>query len=95
MTNNIGIDNSIAWKTLLFDIAKNKWSKFALGLFAVPESWLPPIVPVQHDHGNIFNTNIELKVVIGDQQAALIGHNGLQKTLQPQITGHQQTCSLI
>ena len=34
---------------------------------------------IEHDHGNTFNTNIELKVVIGDQQAALIGHNGLQK----------------
>lgn len=43
----------------------------------MPESWLPPIVTIQHDHGNIFNTNIELKVVIGDQQAA--GHSGLQK----------------
>ena len=63
-----------------------------MGLFAVPESWLPPIVPVQRDHGNIFNTNIELKVVIDDQQ---IGHNGLQKTLQPQIMGHQQAYSLI
>ena len=79
MTNNIGIDNSIACRNLLFDIAKTKWSKFALGLFAVPESCLPPIVPVNHNYGNIFNSNIELKVVIGDQQAALIGHNGLQK----------------
>ena len=79
MTNNIGIDNSIACRTLLFDIAKNKWSKFALSLFAVPESCLPPIVPVKQNHGNIFNSNIELNVVIGDQQAALIGHNGLQK----------------
>ena len=79
MTNNVGIDNSIASRTLLFNIAKNKWSKFALNLFGVPESCLPPIVPVKHNHGNLFNSNIGLKVVIGDQQAALIGHNGLQK----------------
>ena len=79
ITNNIGIDNSIACRTLLFNISKNKWSKFAMNLFEVPESCLPPIVPIRHHHGTMFNSNIDLKVVIGDQQAALIGHYGLQK----------------
>ena len=78
MTDNVGVDNSIACRTILFNINKNKWSKYALNLFGVPESCLPPIVPVKHNYGTIFNSNIELKVVIGDQQAAFIGHNGLQ-----------------
>ncbi|MFL3005021.1 MAG: FGGY family carbohydrate kinase [Candidatus Neomarinimicrobiota bacterium] len=79
MTNNVGIDNSIASRTILFNINKNKWSKYALNLFGVPESCLPPIVPVKHNYGTMFNSNIELKVVIGDQQAAFIGNNGLQQ----------------
>ena len=79
ITDNVGIDNSIACRTILFNINKNKWSKYALNLFRVPESCLPPIVPVKHNYGTMFNSNIELKVVIGDQQAAFIGHNGLQQ----------------
>ena len=79
MTDNVGVDNSIACRAILFNINKNKWSKFALNSFGVPESCLPPIVPVKHNYGNIFNSNIELKVVIGDQQAAFIGNNGLQQ----------------
>ena len=79
ITDNVGIDNSIACRTILFNINKNKWSKYALNLFRVPESCLPPIVPVKHNYGTMFNSNIELKVVIGDQQAAFIGNNGLQQ----------------
>ena len=79
MTGNIALDNTIASRTLLFNIAKNKWSKFALKLFRVPESCLPPIVPVEHNYGNLFNSNICLKTVIGDQQAALIGQNNLKE----------------
>ena len=79
ITGKIAIDNTIASRTLLFNLAKNKWSKFALELFEVPESCLPPIVPVEYNYGNIFNYNISLKIVIGDQQAALIGQTGLRK----------------
>ncbi len=50
-----------------------------MNLFGVPESCLPPVVPVKHNYWTLFNSNIGLKVVISDQQAALIGHNGLQK----------------
>ncbi|MAI85962.1 MAG: hypothetical protein CMF99_02095 [Candidatus Marinimicrobia bacterium] len=81
MTDNVGIDNSIACRTILFNINKNKWSKFALNLFGVPESCLPQIVPIKHNYGTIFNSNIELKVVMGDQQAAFIGNNGLQQNI--------------
>ena len=50
-----------------------------MDLFRVGESYLPPIVLVKHNYGTIFNSNIELQVVIGDQQAAFIGNNGLQQ----------------
>ena len=76
ITDNVGIDNSIAYKNILYNIDTNKWSKCALSLFGAPESYLPPIVPGKHNHGTIFNSNIELKIVLGDQQA---GHNGLKQ----------------
>ena len=75
-----GIDNSIACRTILFNINKNKWSKFALNLFE-SQNLAYPIVPVKHNYGTIFNSNIELKVVIGDQKAAFIGNNGLQQNI--------------
>ncbi len=78
ITGNVALDNTIASRTLFFNIAKNKWSKFALKLFGVPEDCLPPIVPVEHNYGNLFNSKISLKAVIGDQQAALIGQNNLK-----------------
>jgi glycerol kinase len=81
MTDSVGVDNSIACRAILFNINKNKWSKFALNSFGVPESCLPPIVPAKHNYGTIFNSNIELKVVIGDQKAAFIGDNGLQQNI--------------
>ncbi len=58
--DNVGVDNSIACRTILFNINKNKWSKYALNLFRVGESYLPPIVLVKHNYGTIFNSNIEL-----------------------------------
>ena len=79
ITGTAAIDESIACRSLFYNIHKGTWSRFALDLFQVPENCLPPIVPVKHSYGKMFSTNISLSIVIGDQQAALIGHKGLQK----------------
>ena len=79
ITGTVAIDESIACRSLFYNIHKGSWSRFALNLFQVPENCLPPIVPVKHNYGKMFDTNISLSVVIGDQQAALIGHKGIEK----------------
>ena len=79
ITGHAAIDESIAGRTLMFDLAKGEWSKFALDLFDIPIDCLPPITPVKHKYGNFLNSKIPLLAVIGDQQSALIGQSGLKK----------------
>tara|TARA_B100000214_G_C23974296_1_gene631891 strand:- start:9467 stop:10876 length:1410 start_codon:yes stop_codon:yes gene_type:complete len=78
ITGTVAIDHSIACRTMLYNIHKGYWSKYALDLFQVPINCLPPLTPTQHNYGNMFSSNILLSLVIGDQQAALIGQGGLQ-----------------
>ena len=78
ITGTVAIDHSIACRTMLYNIHKGCWSKYALDLFQVPINCLPPLTPTQHNYGNMFGSNILLSLVIGDQQAALIGQGGLQ-----------------
>ncbi len=73
------IDESIACRSLLYDIHAASWSTFSLDLFEIDENYLPPILPVKNIHGNILDTDIPLSVVIGDQQGALIGQSGLKQ----------------
>ena len=77
MTGTAALDHTIACRTLLFNLKKNTWSKFALKLFKIPQTCLPPLKPAKNEYGKIFNSNILLSTVIGDQQAALIGQHGL------------------
>ena len=78
ITGTVAMDHSIACRTMLYNIQKGYWSKYALDLFQVPITCLPPLTPTQHNYGNMFDSNILLSLVIGDQQAALIGQGGLQ-----------------
>jgi len=78
ITGSAAMDDSIACRSMLYNIQKGDWSRFALDLFQVPLSCLPPLVPIQHNYGYMFDSNIPLSIVIGDQQAALIGQGGLQ-----------------
>ena len=73
-----GIDDSIACRSLFYNISKRKWSAFALDLFQVPQTCLPPLVPIKKNYGTLFETDIPLSIIIGDQQAALIGQGGLK-----------------
>ena len=77
MTGNAGVEESIACRSLLYDIHSGDWSEFALDLFKVEQDSLPPLLPVKHDYGKIIEMDIPLSIVIGDQQGALIGQAGL------------------
>jgi len=79
ITGKPAIDETIAGRTLIYNINKGRWSKFAMSLFNIPKDCLPALNPVKHNYGKIFDSKIELLAVIGDQQAALIGQNGLKK----------------
>ena len=79
ITGQAAIDESIAGRTLMYDLHSSKWSKYALDLFEVPIDCLPPIKPVKHDYGKFLNSEIPLLAVIGDQQSALIGQSGLKE----------------
>ncbi len=78
-TGHAAIDESIAGRTLMYDIHSGGWSQFTLDLFDVPIDCLPPIKPVEYEYGNFLNSEIPLLAVIGDQQSALIGQSGLKK----------------
>ena len=77
LTGIATIDESIAGRTLFFNIHSSDWSKKCMDLFQIPASGLPLLRPVLYDHGSICDTNLSLDCVIGDQQAALIGQEGL------------------
>ncbi len=79
ITGTPGIDESIACRSLLYNIHTRDWSNFALDIFGVNKTYLPPIVPVHYNYGTLFDTDIPLSIVIGDQQSALIGQAGLKK----------------
>jgi len=79
LTKNIAIDHSIASRTLFFDNKKCDWVDDCLTLFDIPRKILPTIKPVYYNFGKILNYNFNLKCVIGDQQASLIGQNGFKK----------------
>ena len=79
ITGKAAIDESIAGRTLMYDLHSGEWSKFTLDLFDVPIDCLPPIKPVKYKYGNFLTSEIPVLAVIGDQQSALIGQSGLKK----------------
>ena len=78
LTGKCAIDESIACRTLLYDIHSASWSSYLMDLFEVPECCLPPVLPTTGDFGcvELDHAKIPLNCVIGDQQAALIGQGG-------------------
>ncbi|KAI6196874.1 Glycerol kinase [Aphelenchoides besseyi] len=74
-------DVSNASRTLLLDLHKRKWSTELCNFFGIPHSIMPAIRSSAEIYG--FLKHGELKGVpisgcVGDQQAALIGHNCLR-----------------
>ncbi|MBH31016.1 MAG: hypothetical protein CMG71_03375 [Candidatus Marinimicrobia bacterium] len=81
LTGNHLIDQSIAGRSLLMDIATLQWEDDLLKLFQVRERALPQIVPTSYSFGTVKagGKAIPLLCVIGDQQASLIGQGRWRK----------------
>ena len=79
LTQTASIDHSIASRTLLLNVNSCDWSQDCLDLFNIPISCLPKLMPTKADYGRVLQYDFNLNCVIGDQQAALIGQNGLSK----------------
>ncbi|MBI3591814.1 MAG: glycerol kinase GlpK [Candidatus Melainabacteria bacterium] len=70
-------DSSNASRTMLFNINENKYDKELLNVFGIEEWMLPKVIGSNGDFGysdkKYFGTEIPIKAVLGDQQAALFG----------------------
>ncbi|MGQ0713521.1 MAG: glycerol kinase GlpK [Gemmatimonadaceae bacterium] len=70
-------DPTNASRTLLFDIDQRRWSEELCDLLHVPRALLPDVRPSSGDFGvtsaDFFGTEIPIRGVAGDQQAALFG----------------------
>ncbi|MHC1769846.1 MAG: glycerol kinase GlpK [Verrucomicrobiia bacterium] len=81
-------DASNASRTMLYNIHTGQWDKELLELFEVPESMLPRVCgssePCAKTSGRLFNVNVPISGIAGDQQAALFG----QMCLAPGMLKH-------
>lgn len=70
-------DASNASRTLLYNISENRWDEELLDHIGVPASMLPQVRDCADDYGMtdkaLFGTEIPIRGVAGDQQAATIG----------------------
>ena len=78
LTNTLVIDYSIACRTQLLDLNNLKWSSALCKLFHFPNKSLFPLCHNVQSFGKMIldGMPIPLNVVIGDQQAALLGQGG-------------------
>jgi glycerol kinase len=78
-------DVTNASRTMLMNLATDDWDDELLGIFGVPRSMLPTIVPSQgivaETEASIFNSAIPIAGIAGDQQAALFGQTCFEKGL--------------
>lgn len=74
-------DYTNASRTMLFNIKTLKWDKKLCDYFGIPMNMLPEVRPSSSIFGyvSIFDTEIPIAGVAGDQQAALFGHCCLRK----------------
>ena len=70
-------DITNASRTMLFDILAQRWDSDLCRLFRIPETILPAVHDNAHEFGltapGLFNVQIPIAGMAGDQQAALIG----------------------
>jgi glycerol kinase len=64
-------DDSMAARTLLYDLERGRWSSELCSLFGVSEERLPSVRPSLSQHGTY--RGIPLRALLGDQQAGLFG----------------------
>ena len=76
-------DATNASRTMLFNIASNKWDKDILKIFKLNEKILPTVKNSADDFGftseKIVGQKIKISAVLGDQQAAAIGQACFEK----------------
>jgi glycerol kinase len=82
LTGRHATDPSNASRTLLFDIHKGRWDQEILSALGIPAAMLPEVSPSASDFGvaagSILGTEIPVRGVLGDQQAALLGQACLE-----------------
>jgi glycerol kinase len=70
-------DPTNASRTMLYDIDRGRWDDDLLRLFRVPRSMLPEVRPSAGDFGRlapgVLRSDVPIRGVAGDQQAALFG----------------------
>ena len=78
-----GTDHSNASRTMLMNLGTQEWDQELLDLFKIPSHLMPEIRPSLGDFGaideEILGTEIPIRAVFGDQQAALFAHGCRQK----------------
>lgn len=76
-------DVTNASRTMLYNIHDLEWDKDLLDLFNIPSALLPEVHDCDYDYGvtqkGLFKTQLPISGIAGDQQAALIGQNCLEK----------------
>jgi len=72
-----------ASRTLLWDISRNDWSIELLNLFELPQGCLPRCVPSNYHFGTLSTGahSIPMKIVTGDQSAALFAGGELEQNV--------------
>ncbi|HEX5759220.1 MAG TPA: FGGY family carbohydrate kinase, partial [Thermoanaerobaculia bacterium] len=63
-----------AGRTLLYDLEEDRWSPELCALWGVPAAALPALAPSAGAWGEV--EGVPLRAMLGDQQAALLGHGG-------------------
>lgn len=73
-------DVSNASRTNLWNIYQNQWDEDLLAHYQIPKAILPAVCDSHHPYGStdLFGTNIPIRAILGDQQAALYGHQATQ-----------------
>ena len=74
LTGTASTEPGQAGRTLLYDLASNAWSASLCQAFAIPPAALPPLSTSAGERG--FWNGVPLVALLGDQQAALLGHGG-------------------
>lgn len=72
LTGTDGTEPGQAGRTLLYDLEEDRWSRWLADRFRIPPGSLPELGPSRRAWGRW--RGIPFRVVLGDQQAALVGH---------------------
>ena len=84
-------DATNASRTLLYNIADNRWDEELLGILGVPRALLPEVRDCADDFGitdkKLFGAELKILGVAGDQQAATIGQACFQPGMMKSTYG--------